>query len=121
MSDKLLPSTFRAFVKMTTGKHLEEFDEEQKEKLKEKYEATKKDRADLLMFLANSHQKISELSKETVEKFAEIYKQNANNERLKHLTKFLEKIVSFNEEGISDDVFLERFSQLYDNLELWIS
>jgi hypothetical protein len=29
------------------------------------------------MFLANSHQQISELSKETVEKLAEIYKQNA--------------------------------------------
>jgi hypothetical protein len=29
------------------------------------------------MFLSNSHQQISELSKETVEKLAEIYKQNA--------------------------------------------
>jgi hypothetical protein len=29
------------------------------------------------MFLANSHQQISELSKETVEKIAEVYKQNA--------------------------------------------
>jgi hypothetical protein len=29
------------------------------------------------MFLANSHQKISELSKETVEKLANVYKQNA--------------------------------------------
>jgi len=28
MGDRLVPSTFRAFVKMTTGKHLEEFDEE---------------------------------------------------------------------------------------------
>jgi hypothetical protein len=29
------------------------------------------------MFLANSHQQISELSKETVEKIADVYKQNA--------------------------------------------
>jgi hypothetical protein len=35
MGDRLVPSTFRAFVKMKTGKHLEEFDEEQKAKLKE--------------------------------------------------------------------------------------
>jgi hypothetical protein len=28
MGDRLVPSTFRAFVKMSTGKHLEEFDEE---------------------------------------------------------------------------------------------
>ena len=119
MGDRLVPSTFRAFVKMSTGKHLEEFDEEQKAKLKEQYDATKKDRADLLMFLANSHQQISELSKETVEKLADIYKKNAENEQLKHLTKFLEKIVSFNEDTVSDDQFLEVFSQLYDNLEAW--
>ena len=119
MGDKLLPSTFRAFVKMSTGKHLEEFTEEQKAKLKEQYEDTKKNRADLLMFLANSHQQISELSKETVEKIADVYKQNAQNEQLKHLTKFLEYLVSFNEENVSDDMFLERFSQLYDNLEAW--
>lgn len=119
MSDKLLPSTFRAFVKMSTGKHLEEFNEEQKAKLQEQYEATKKDRADLLMFLSNSHQKISELSKETVEKLAEVYKQNAQNNNLKHLTKFLEKLVSFDEDNIPDDVFLERFAQLYDNLEAY--
>lgn len=119
MGDRLVPSTFRAFVKMKTGKHLEEFDEEQKAKLKEQYEATRKNRADLLMFLANSHQQISELSKETVEKLAEIYKQNAQNEQLQHLTKFLEKIVSFNEDGISDDQFLEVFSTIYDNLEAW--
>ena len=74
MGDRLVPSTFRAFVKMSTGKHLEEFDEEQKAKLKEKYDATKKNRADLLMFLANAHQQISELSKETVEKIAETYR-----------------------------------------------
>ena len=121
MGDRLIPSTFRAFVKMTTGKHLEEFDEEQKTKLKEKYEATKKNRADLLMFLANSHQQISELSKETVEKLADVYKQNAENKKLKHLTKFLEKLVTFDENVISDDMFLERFSQLYDNLETWKS
>lgn len=117
MGDRLVPSTFRAFVKMTTGKHLEEFDEEQKAKLKEKYEATKKNRADLLMFLANSHQQISELSKDTVEKIAEVYKQNAQNEQLKHLTRFLERLVTFPEGNVSDDVFLENFSQLYDNLE----
>jgi TorA maturation chaperone TorD len=35
MGSRLVPSTFRAFVKMSTGKHLEEFDEEQKTKLKE--------------------------------------------------------------------------------------
>ena len=121
MGDRLVPSTFRAFVKMSTGKHLEEFDEEQKAKLKEKYDATKKNRADLLMFLANAHQQISELSKETVEKIAETYKQNAQNERLKPLTKFLEMIVSFNEGNDSDDAFLERFSHIYDNLELWYS
>ena len=117
MGDRLLPSTFRAFVKMSTGKHLEEFDEEQKERLKEQYEATKKNRADLLMFLANSHQQISELSKETVEKLAEVYKQNAQNDQLKHLTKFLERLVTFPEGNVPDDVFLERFAQLYDNLE----
>lgn len=119
MGDRLVPSTFRAFVKMSTGKHLEEFDEEQKAKLKEQYDATKKDRADLLMFLSNSHQQISELSKETVEKLADIYKKNAENEQLKHLTKFLEKIVSFDENFVSDDQFLERFSTIYDNLEAW--
>lgn len=119
MGDRLVPSTFRAFVKMKTGKHLEEFDEEQKAKLKEQYEATRKNRADLLMFLSNSHQQISELSKETVEKLAEIYKQNAQNEQLQHLTKFLEKIVSFNDAGISDDQFLEVFATIYDNLESW--
>lgn len=119
MGDRLLPSTFRAFVKMSTGKHLEEFDEEQKAKLKKKYEDTKKNRADLLMFLADSHQQISELSKETVEKIAEVYKQNAKNEQLQHLTKFLQTLVTFNEGSVSDDVFLEKFSQLYDNLEAW--
>lgn len=119
MGERLVPSTFRAFVKMSTGKHLEEFDEEQKAKLKEQYDATKKNRADLLMFLANSHQQISELSKETVEKLAEVYKQNAQNEQLKHLTKFLEKIVSFEGTAISDDQFLEGFSFIYDNLEAW--
>ena len=119
MGDRLLPSTFRAFVKMSTGKHLEEFDEEQKAKLREKYEDTKKNRADLLMFLADSHQQISELSKETVEKIAEVYKQNAKNEQIQHLTKFLEKLVTFNEDSVSDDTFLEKFSQLYDNLESW--
>ena len=91
------------------------------QKLKEAYDATKKNRADLLMFLSNAHQKISELSKETVEKIAETYKQNAQNERLKPLTKFLEMIVSFNEGNDSDDAFLERFSHIYDNLELWYS
>jgi hypothetical protein len=38
---------------------------------------------------------------------------------LKHLTKFLEKIVTFNENVVSDDQFLEFFSTLYDNLEAW--
>lgn len=121
MGDRLLPSTFRAFVKMSTGKHLEEFDEEQKAKLKKKYEDTKKNRADLLMFLADSHQQISELSKETVEKIAEVYKQNAKNEKLQHLNKFLERLVTFPEENISDDIFLERFSALYDNLEMQVA
>jgi hypothetical protein len=35
------------------------------------------------------------------------------------LTKFLELLVNFNENTVSDDVFLEKFSQLYDNLEIW--
>lgn len=119
MGEKLLPSTFRAFVKMKTGKHLEEFDEEQKKNLKEQYDATKKNRADLLMFLANVHQQISELSKETVEKNAQIYEQNAKNEKLQHLTKFLEKIVAFDDANVDDDKFLETFSTLYNQLEQW--
>lgn len=119
MGDKLIPATFRAFVKMKTGKHLEEFDEEQKKDLKEQYDATKKNRADLLMFLANAHQQISELSKETVEKNAQIYEQNATNEKLQHLTRFLEKIVSFDDANVDDDKFLETFSTLYNQLEQW--
>lgn len=119
MGDRLIPATFRAFVKMKTGKHLEEFNEEQKKDLKEEYDATKKNRADLLMFLANAHQQISELSKETVEKNSNIYEENAKNEKLQHLTKFLEKLVTFDAANVTDDVFLENFAQLYNNLEAW--
>jgi hypothetical protein len=69
------------------------------------------------MFLADVHQQISELSKETVEKNAQIYEQNAKNEKLQHLTKFLEKIVSFDDANVDDDKFLETFSTLYNDLE----